>query len=72
MRRVHLFEESVKERQPSITVSLYSKLNILMKTVNVIVNVIQVRAFKNRLNVINKTFPNFLRCSAIDCFGARI
>ena len=45
---------------------LHSKLNVLMKTVDVMEKVFQVRMFKIGINVIT-WFPNFLRC--IERFG---
>ena len=38
-----------------------SKLNVLMKIVDMIEKLSQLCTFTNRINVINKLFPNFLR-----------
>ena len=42
---------------------VHSKLNVLMKTVDVMEKVFEVRMFKIGINVITYSLPNFLRCS---------
>ena len=36
-----------------------------MKIVDMMEKVFQMRTFKDRINVINKSFPNFWGCSAV-------
>ena len=43
----------------SITFFLHSKLNVLINIIDVMEKVFQVRTLKNRINVINKSFPDF-------------
>ena len=55
------FQLSVEKGQFSITFFLHSKLNILMKMVDVIEKIFQVCTFKDRINVISKVSPYFWR-----------
>ena len=64
-----------------ITFFLHSKLNVLMKIVDLMEKTFQVHTFKYGINGINKSFPNFWRvqrdryfgeCSAVLCSWAWI
>ena len=45
---------------------LHNRLNVLMMVVDVMEKFLQVRMFKNGINVINKLFSIVEQCSAID------
>ena len=55
------FHDECQEPLILHTFFIDSKLNVLMKIVDMIEKLSQLCTFTNRINIINKLFPNFLR-----------